>query len=557
MLYNRIGSNSQLVLHNRFSGWVGHTYSEALEFCNLKESKNLCPYENLCSNGIGEELSIIKFMDGPVWMPMNGKADTWVEIRDQGQCAVQTKLDKLQDVTRYVLCCETIGEALSDVDNGDISIIDVPAPKSVEPPTSLPQPSPAKASLQEGAEDLDLIFNVEEKKFHPVAFTRSQGWSGSTYGEALKFCALQKSSIPCPYEAICPMASRGPPVGGVVGVSTSAWAPIMDSPNGWVQIGDKDTCMKFTDVNPHPPLWGLGGKEGEAFTPHILCCEEPEDGHPQDEKSEEIGQLNKVETIIVSSLHPVWFGREHGYHGTTHEEAELFCRSVGTMNLCPIDAHCPNGPRDSKALYLQKDAFEDEQWAPTSSYDNEDASVRNSWVMIGKKDNNPYSTCLEYGEVYHGKSAPWNADGGMTELKEHILCCVNRQSMVVEKDIEMEKNSVWLDASHGWSGGSYDDGVEFCQKLGGKKLCPFSAYCPHGPGMQPMGGHSADFNLEGEQWAPFEEGDGKNNWVLVGRKYGNSATTCYSHKQLEGSSPAWGLSGEKASFKRHIQCCSF
>lgn len=75
--------------------------------------------------------------------------------------------------------------------------------------------------------------------------------------------------------------------------------------------------------------------------------------------------------------------------------------------------------------------------------------------------------------------------------------------------------------------------------------------------MQPMGGHSADFNLEGEQWAPFEEGDGKNNWVLVGRKYGNSATTCYSHKQLEGSSPAWGLSGEKASFKRHIQCCSF
>jgi len=62
-------------------------------------------------------------------------------------------------------------------------------------------------------------------------------------------------------------------------------------------------------------------------------------------------------------------------------------------------------------------------------------------------------------------------------------------------------------------------------------------------------------HLEGEQWAPFL-GKDDNNWVLVGRKYGNSATTCYSHEQLEGSLPVWGLSSENARVKRHIQCCS-
>merc|ERR1712153_180421 len=227
------------------------------------------------------------------WMPIDGRVNTWVEIRDGGQCSAQTHLDEHRDVTRYVLCCKAEGDASSRADNGVISF--------------------------DG--ESDQIFGMDETHFHPVTYTRSQGWSGSTYGEALEFCALQKSKVPCPYDAICPMASRGPPFGGAI--SNSAWAPIIDSANGWVQIGNKDTCMKYTDVHPHPPTWGLTGKEAETFTSHILCCEEPEGSGPHIEKVEEMGQLTNAETIIVSTLHPVWFGRKHGYHGTTHEEAEL------------------------------------------------------------------------------------------------------------------------------------------------------------------------------------------------------------------------------------------
>ena len=73
--------------------------------------------------------------------------------------------------------------------------------------------------------------------------------------------------------------------------------------------------------------------------------------------------------------------------------------------------------------------------------------------------------------------------------------------------------------------------------------------------MRPNGGHTSDFNDEGKQWAPVY-GE-QNHWVMIGMKYGNSATTCYTHNQLEGVPPDWGLTKGKADLKRHIKCCSF
>jgi len=131
MVYDQFDSNLQPILHNRYSGWTGHTYSEALAFCNSKESKVLCPYESFCPNGTRGAQPIINLLDGPVWMPIDGIVNMWVEIRNRGQCTVHTNLNKFYDVTRYVFCCEIVGKASSDVGNGDISIIHVPAPKPV------------------------------------------------------------------------------------------------------------------------------------------------------------------------------------------------------------------------------------------------------------------------------------------------------------------------------------------------------------------------------------------------------------------------------------------
>lgn len=71
-----------------------------------------------------------------------------------------------------------------------------------------------------------------------------------------------------------------------------------------------------------------------------------------------------------------------------------------------------------------------------------------------------------------------------------------------------------------------------------------------------MGGHAQDFNSIGEQWAPIY-GEGTNHWVMIGQKYGNSATTCMDSLQLVGGEPAWGLSNERPEIKTYIMCCDF
>jgi hypothetical protein len=131
------------------------------------------------------------------------------------------------------------------------------------------------------------------------------------------------------------MGTDGAPIVSAKESSTAVWAPIIDSPNGWVHIGQKNTCVKYNDMNPHPPLWGLSG-ENEAITQYIVCCDEPMDDGDVEPGTKVAS--NAAEEIILDTMHPAWYGRKDGYHGTTHEEAELFCKSVGDMHLCPKEA---------------------------------------------------------------------------------------------------------------------------------------------------------------------------------------------------------------------------
>ena len=307
MLHDRIDKGLKPVPHNRFSGWSGSTYREALEFCQSRASdaRGLCSFASLCPNGTGEA-SPIQFENGPVYAPIEGIVDTWVEIGNQGQCQVQTRLPKLIDVTRYALCCKE-ERALSSGSSSVSLEAALPQPQSSPTP-----PSPAEAAAKMSQQEFDEIYYRVGAKFHPVTFTSAQGWTGSTYGDALEFCAVNYSKIPCPYDAICPFAANGPPIGGIVDSADSAWAPIIDSANGWVQIGDKDHCVKHADLKPHPPLWGLDDKEdeGAVLTPRLVCCDALEESEFQFDKVAKTDKLTEGEEKILSTLHPVWFGRK-------------------------------------------------------------------------------------------------------------------------------------------------------------------------------------------------------------------------------------------------------
>ena len=138
-------------------------------------------------------------------------------------------------------------------------------------------------------------------------------------------------------------------------------------------------------------------------------------------------------------------------------------------------SYCPNGPRAANQLFLQKDAFGGEQWAPVSNYDNEDTAMGNDWIMVGTKDGDALTTCSRYEMLNNGNSPPWTADGSHTELKEHVLCCMQQEDLIHEQAISRNMNPIWLDSKHGWKGGSYTEAEEFCHGLGGKKLCPYAA----------------------------------------------------------------------------------
>jgi len=285
------------------------------------------------------------------------------------------------------------------------------------------------------------------------------------------------------------------------------------------------------------------------LTPHIMCCKEEPDHAtnglgPMSGSTVVAKATTTLEQEVLDEMHPVWFGRVDGYHGKTHSDAVDFCKAVGDMALCPPKAYCPSSGSD-RPLFLDRDPFDGEQWAPAS----ESGVEEEYWISIGE-----VNTCITHEEMLLPLPS-WAADGSRTELKEHVLCCQNPKYLAKEQSMHDDLSPIWMDTSHGWSGGSHDEAGKFCETFGNRKPCPYTAYCPHGPGHPVMGGHATDFNTEGEHWAPVY-GE-QNHWVMIGQKYQNRATTCMGNMELEGRVPDWGTSQYNAEMKKHVMCCAF
>ena len=163
-----------------------------------------------------------------------------------------------------------------------------------------------------------------------------------------------------------------------------------------------------------------GDNDGSSSTAALEA--ETNNTHEQPSSS-----MTASETKIQDAHRPAWFSNEFGWRGTTHEDAGAFCESIphgadGTLRLCPLEAYCPNGPRDIEQLYLQMDAFDGVQWAPYAATPiGDEAPEDNAWLMVGNVDDGRL-TCRTYPEINHHEPA-WGLDGSSTQLKEHILCC--------------------------------------------------------------------------------------------------------------------------------------
>jgi len=607
-LFLEMSSNYRPVWYDRSTGWLGETYAEAITWCGSHSNFVPCPFEVYCPND-KTLLSGIMDEDGESWAPVINGVNEWVQVGTGGECDLYSNRygrqpewgieGGVEKATRHIMCCRPTSAI-----TGDVS------------PDAVTGPPPAPASKKgDFATELEIAFNEVAKTYEPVWFARETGWHGSSYQESLDFCNDYSQYIPCPYDAYCPKG-MGKLMGGIQDDGES-WAAVIDAPNDWVQVGQGGECSLYSESENELPRWGITGEGSHPITRHIMCChagahadvldastkisegvdrEEDISGpllvtlpEPSDSPNQGVSTdastgespMTEVEIKIENTYHPMWFTTDEGWGDdskTSWQDAKQFCESVrrgeGTLHLCPKIAYCPNGPRDSKPLYLQKDGFGGVQWAPIA---NEQG---NSWVMVG---NFGGMTCQTYTQI-NSREPTWGLDGTSSQLKQNILCCEksedspttieseqgsapSSESKAVEPtseddivgSIKMTFDPIWFNAEKGgWKGGSYEDAKVFCQQFAGShgkvmELCPYAAYCPEGPSKPVLNGHEADFEDEGEQWAPVF---GSNVWILISRKNDNSATTCLSHSQLNGSKPEWGLDASRKDNKLHVMCCS-
>ena len=283
------------------------------------------------------------------------------------------------------------------------------------------------------------------------------------------------------------------------GIREGKYTPVIDAPNSWASL---ETCKLYNDVHPYPPAWGISDVKIDALeeTSVLVCCEEDAERAIQPPKNE---VLDTNRGFLQLAFKPLWFGRSDGYKGGAYEHARIFCQNVAGMDLCPAEVYCPDGnkPMD-KPLFPQRAPFESNQWAPFDTVNGD------GYILVGPVDDNPTTVCMSH-EQMNSKKAEWGEEN--SELKQHIMCCLEPDNMEKEMAMMDRLDPKWLHESDGWTGGSHDDAADKCDSIG-RSLCPFYIYCPRGP-ARPLHAHKKLFH--GEQWAPYHGGVSGNMMSMV------------------------------------------
>lgn len=251
----------------------------------------------------------------------------------------------------------------------------------------------------------------------------------------------------------CPDGHGNSPFQGIQGADEVGFAPLWEQI--WVGVGSSNECIQ---------RWHLTASEKKKVG-SILCCidqhlkndagqisqtgasnhtegilsstqEAEQTPHKSESQSQQIDSKDKTkitekEQMAMEFFKPSWFGRKDGYNGTSHKESVEFCRSMNGMQLCLAEAICPNGgfvPEiNPKPLFLEMDPFPREQWVPI-------ATNANAWLLVGKIDEDPTTTCQTYEELHNYAQPLFGFDDSHPEIKEHVVCCSIPESEEAEEE---------------------------------------------------------------------------------------------------------------------------
>eukprot|EP00985_Skeletonema_marinoi_P025951 scaffold19553_cov139-Skeletonema_marinoi.AAC.3 len=264
-----------------------------------------------------------------------------------------------------------------------------------------------------------------------------------------------------------------------------------------------------------------------------------------------------------------------------------FCTTRNRV-LCAYEMYCIDGPNGLPYGGIRPNG---EQWAPVSNGENQYVQVgdqftckrytdlhdkkKPEWGLTGLAPEHDHGAggitqnilcCQDVSNLISNPVTEWGGQDAIENEEEDRTQETTNSVMVNVEESDIESNRspndgdkakvsdndltqerekaviaafrpIWFASEHGWSSGSYEDAVNFCESYNHMVLCPYAAYCPNGPGTPPIPG-SMILQSDGEEWVPAN--GPMNTWIQVGTIDGMDDTKCTLHHELLGERPKWG-----------------
>jgi len=324
--------------------------------------------------------------------------------------------------------------------------------------------------------------------------------------------------------------------------------------------------------------------------------------HPKPNQNHQSNAQVDAITNAIKTFDPTWFSRMSGWEGITYNDAQQFCATRDRV-LCAYEMYCNDGPNGLPYGGMRPNG---EQWAPVSNGENQYVQVgdqftckrytdlhgtkKPEWGLTGVAPEHEHGAggitqnvlcCRDVSNLISKPVTDWGEQDAIENALEDETQDTTNSVLVNVEETELENNRgpndgdkakvsdndltqerekaviaafrpIWFASEHGWSSGSYEDAVMFCETYNHMVLCPYAAYCPNGPGTPPIPG-SMILQSDGEEWVPAN--GPMNTWIQVGVLDGMESTKCTLHHELLGERPKWGTDDSRPDVKHHIMCC--
>ena len=243
-------------------------------------------------------------------------------------------------------------------------------------------------------------------------------------------------------QVYCPTGPHHIPFGGTKEEATSR-SPIVDHPDGWVQVGTKNMCVKYTL---------FGGELTQAM---------------EDEIDAEIQTNVKVKDAAIVEEEGEGAEKEHHTEGGPAGDAT----SGGSqVSLEDAKASRPEPADGLSAVEAAARPPKDAEFASPAAADGSQVSLEDAYASRpGNTPSHPIASAVSSPALSAG-SRPAVAAPASTSDSSSAADKGTISGLDITTALHKKFKPLWLGRKEGWDGGSHEDAVKYCESMRNKKL---------------------------------------------------------------------------------------